>query len=51
MDNVIIRLVKKEEFEELMNVMNIAFNFNSKEEKFEHILPKLYFKDNKKRCG
>ena len=29
MDNVIIRLVKKEEFEELMNVMNIAFNFNS----------------------
>ena len=47
MDNVIIRLVKKEEFEELMNVMNIAFNFNSKEEKFEHILPKLYFKDNK----
>ena len=47
MNNVTIRLVRKTEFEELMNVMNVAFNFNKEEEKFEHILPKLYFKDNK----
>lgn len=47
MTNVVIRLVKKDEFEELMKVMNTAFNFVSEEEKFEHILPKLYFKDNK----
>ena len=47
MTNVVIRLVKKDEFEELMKVMNTAFNFVREEEKFEHILPKLYFKDNK----
>ena len=42
-----IRLVKKNEFEELMNLMNTAFEFKEEEDKFEHILPKLYFKDNK----
>lgn len=42
-----IRLVKKNEFEELMNLMNTAFEFKEDEDKFEHILPKLYFKDNK----
>lgn len=46
MGNLEIRLVKKSEFEELMNLMNIAFSFNKEEDKFEHILPKLYFKDN-----
>ena len=47
MTNYEIRLVKKAEYEELMTLMNTAFNFNTYEEKFEHILPKLYFKDNK----
>ena len=41
-----IRTVKKEEFEELMAVMNESFGFTEKEERFEHILPKLYFPDN-----
>ena len=47
MDNFKIRLVKKDEFEELMQLMNTAFNFNEDIEKFEHILPKLYFNKNK----
>lgn len=47
MTNLEIRLVKKDEYEELMTLMNRAFDFNTYEEKFEHILPKLYFKDNK----
>ena len=42
-----VRLVKKEEFDELMSLMNTAFDFKKDEDKFEHILPKLYFKDNK----
>ena len=42
-----IRLVKKEEFNELMELMNVSFNFTKDEDKFEKILPKLYFKDNK----
>lgn len=42
-----IRLVKKNEFEELMKLMNTAFGFVDEKAKFEHILPKLYFKDNK----
>lgn len=41
-----IRLVKKEEFNELMDLMNVSFNFTKAEDKFEKILPKLYFKDN-----
>lgn len=42
-----IRLVNKNEFDELMGLMNISFNFVKEEDKFENILPKLYFKDNK----
>jgi soluble lytic murein transglycosylase-like protein len=42
-----IRLVKKDEFEELMSLMNISFGFSEEIEKFEHILPKLYYKENK----
>ena len=42
-----IRLVRKEEFEELMGLMNTSFGFVEEEAKFEYILPKLYFKDNK----
>ena len=41
-----VRLVKKEEFNELMDLMNVSFNFVKEEDKFEQILPKLYFKDN-----
>ena len=47
MSDLEIRLVKKNEFDDLMNLMNTAFSFVNKEEKFEHILPKLYFKENK----
>lgn len=47
MANLKIRLVKKDEFQELMNLMNTAFDFKMDEAKFEHILPKLYFKENK----
>ena len=43
-----IRKVKYEEFDELMEVMNASFNFKKNKDKFEHILPKLYFKDNDK---
>ena len=42
-----IRLVKKDEFKELMSLMNTAFSFQKEEDKFEHILPKLYYPDNK----
>ena len=41
-----IRIVKKEEFDSLLECMNSAFNFTNDYQKFEHILPKLYYKDN-----
>ena len=41
-----IRIINKNEFEDLMNLMNLSFDFKTEEEKFEHILPKYYFKDN-----
>ena len=41
-----IRKVKKEEFTQLIELMNIAFNMQD-EGKFEYLLPKLYFKENK----
>ena len=47
MNDFEIRLVRKNEFEELMNLMNTAFGFVEEKAKFEHILPKLYFKDNR----
>ena len=47
MSELIVRLVKTDEFDALMELMNTAFSFEKDEEKFEHILPKLYFKDNK----
>ena len=42
-----IRKVRKDEFETLMNLMNHAFSFAEEKDRFEHILPKLYFKENK----
>jgi predicted N-acetyltransferase YhbS len=47
MKDLKIRLVRKDEYEQLMELMNISFNFLEEEQKFEHILPKLYFKENK----
>ena len=47
LSDLTIRLVKTEEFDDLMKLMNTAFSFEKSEEKFEHILPKLYFKENK----
>ena len=43
-----IRKVKYEEYETLMEMMNISFDFVKEEDKFESILPKLYFKDNER---
>ena len=43
-----IRKVRYDEYETLMQVMNTSFDFVKDEDKFESILPKLYFKDNKK---
>lgn len=40
------RIVKKNEFKELMNLMNHSFDFKNEEQKFEHILPKYYFEEN-----
>ena len=40
-----LRIIKKEEFEDLINLMNFSFGFKKAEDKFEHILPKYYFKD------
>ena len=45
--NYYIRLVKKEEFYNLMEVMNSSFEFFDSSKKFQHILPKLYYEDNK----
>ena len=47
MSDLKIRLIKENEFEDLMKLMNTAFSFVNEEEKFEHILPKLYYKENK----
>ncbi len=44
--NVELKIIKKEEFEDLMNLMNFSFGFEKEEDKFEHILPKYYYKDN-----
>ena len=41
-----IREIRKDEYETLLDVMNTSFGFTEPEQKFEHILPKLYFKDN-----
>ena len=41
-----IRKVKYEEYEELIALMNLSFNMQG-DDKFEHLLPKLYYKDNK----
>ncbi len=41
-----IKKVSQNEFANLMELMNTAFQMQG-EEKFEHILPKFYFKDNK----
>lgn len=42
-----IRILKKEEFNTLLKVMNDGFNFVKESEKFETILPKYYSKYNK----
>ena len=41
-----IKLVSYDEFDTLMDVMNTSFGFKDDISKFEHILPKLYYKDN-----
>ncbi len=41
-----IRLVKEEEFNNLMECLNSSFGFINDNDKFEHILPKLYYKEN-----
>ena len=41
-----IRKVKYEEYEELIALMDLAFNMQG-DDRFEHLLPKLYYKDNK----
>ena len=41
-----IREVRIDEFDTLLDVMNTSFGFSEPIQRFEHILPKLYFKDN-----
>ena len=41
-----IKQVFKNEFNDLMNLMNLSFDLKN-DDKFEHLLPKLYYKDNK----
>ena len=41
-----IREIRYDEYETLLDVMNTSFGFVDDEAKFEHILPKLYYKDN-----
>ena len=41
-----IREIRYDEYDTLLDVMNTSFGFTELEQKFEHILPKLYFKDN-----
>lgn len=43
---MVVRKVRYGEFETLMNVLNRSFGFERAEDKFEHILPKLYYPDN-----
>jgi predicted N-acetyltransferase YhbS len=42
-----IRLVKPEEFDELMDVMNESFGFTEEKDRFQHILPKYYYPENR----
>ena len=42
-----IRRVRQDEFDELMDVMNKSFGFDSDEAKFQHILPKYYYPENR----
>lgn len=43
---MVIKKIKQSEYHELMQLMNASFNFTLKEDKFEHILPKLYYYEN-----
>ena len=43
---MLYKKVSKNEYEELIELMNTAFNMQG-DQKFEKLLPKLYFKDNK----
>ena len=40
-----IRKVKQSEFESLIELMNASFNMEGNN-RFEHLLPKYYFKEN-----
>ncbi|MBQ7728002.1 MAG: GNAT family N-acetyltransferase [Clostridia bacterium] len=41
-----IRPFRRDEYRSMIDLMNLAFGFQTPEAQFEHILPKLYFPDN-----